>query len=267
MNYYKRHLGDFARDCPNLSQGAVGAYTLLLDFYYANERPLPLERDQLVRIARCFTAAERKALDDALSLFDREDDGYHSRRADEEIAAYHAKAEANRENGQKGGRPKGQKAPKGNPQKTQTVSVLEPTNNLSQNPESNSHLEASKPSAYSSTTVDPEPPADDPEDPIPPCPHAEIIALYHSMLPSNPRIKVWDAARQARLRTRWREDPKRQCLDYWQRYFAHVAASPFLTGRVSTGERKPFTPGLEWLVKAENFAKVIEGRYHDRSQT
>lgn len=98
---------------------------------------------------------------------------------------------------------------------------------------------------------------------IPDCPHDEIIALYHEALPANPRIRQWTESRQESLRTRWREDEKRQSLDYWRRFFKHVAASPFLTGqRTGRGER-PFLPGLEWLVKAENFAKVIEGRYHD----
>lgn len=96
------------------------------------------------------------------------------------------------------------------------------------------------------------------------CPHNEIIALYHELLPANPRIKVWDGARADALRARWREDPKRQSLDYWRRYFAHVAASPFLTGKVDGQGGRPFLPGLDWLVKASNFAKVIEGRYHDR---
>lgn len=99
---------------------------------------------------------------------------------------------------------------------------------------------------------------------LPQCPHNEIIALYHEILPANPRIKVWDGARADHLRARWREDPKRQDLDYWRRYFSHVAASPFLTGKVDGQGGRPFLPGLDWLVKASNFAKVIEGRYHDR---
>ena len=99
---------------------------------------------------------------------------------------------------------------------------------------------------------------------LPQCPHSDIIALYHELLPANPRIKVWDGARAEALRARWREDPKRQNLDYWRRYFAHVSASPFLTGKVEGQGGRPFLPGLDWLVKASNFAKVIEGRYHDR---
>ena len=97
------------------------------------------------------------------------------------------------------------------------------------------------------------------------CPHSDIIALYHELLPANPRIKVWGGARADSLRSRWREDPKRQNLDYWRRYFAHVSASPFLTGKVEGQGGRPFLPGLDWLVKASNFAKVIEGRYHERA--
>jgi len=97
-----------------------------------------------------------------------------------------------------------------------------------------------------------------------PCPHQEIIELYHANLPANPRIKVWDGTRSEALRTRWREDTKRQSLDYWTRFFRHCAASKFLTGQVEGHNGRPFTPGLDWLVKASNFAKIIEGRYHDK---
>lgn len=98
---------------------------------------------------------------------------------------------------------------------------------------------------------------------VPKCPHDEIIALYHEMLPANPGIKIWDGARANSLRARWREEPKRQSLDYWRRFFAKVAASAFLTGRAE-GQRGAFLPGLDWMVKAGNFAKIIEGRYDDR---
>ena len=85
-------------------------------------------------------------------------------------------------------------------------------------------------------------------------------------MPANPRIKAWTGTRQSNLRTRWREDSKRQSLDYWRRLFSHVAASPFLTGRVQGQGGRPFHAGLDWLVKPDNFAKVIEGRYHDKGE-
>lgn len=99
----------------------------------------------------------------------------------------------------------------------------------------------------------------------PPCPHQEIVELYHELLPANPRVKVWSDERQANLRARWREDEKRQSLDYWRRFLTHVAASEFLTGRATAPGKRPFFAGLDWLVLPSNFIKVIEGKYHDRA--
>lgn len=98
----------------------------------------------------------------------------------------------------------------------------------------------------------------------PQCPHQEIIALYHELLPANPSIRDWTPARAEHLRVRWNEDPKRQTLDWWRRFFAYIGESAFLTGRATAKDRKPFAPGLDWIVKAENFAKIREGRFHDQ---
>lgn len=97
----------------------------------------------------------------------------------------------------------------------------------------------------------------------PSCPHQEILAAYHELLPANPSIRDWTPARAAHLRARWAEDQKRQTLDWWRRFFAYIADSAFLTGRSTGKTGKPFTPGLDWIVKAENFAKIREGRFHD----
>lgn len=97
----------------------------------------------------------------------------------------------------------------------------------------------------------------------PPCPHQEIIALYHEALPACTAVREWTPARQALLRSRWAENEKRQTLDWWRRFFGYVAESEFLTGRGSCGpDRDPFVADLEWLVRPKNFVKVIEGKYH-----
>lgn len=107
--------------------------------------------------------------------------------------------------------------------------------------------------------MSPEPKAGRPD-----CPHQAIIALYHELLPMCPGIRDWTPARQQALRARWNEDPKRQNLDYWRKFFAYVADSEFLTGRARTADgRKPFFASLDWIVKAENFTKIREGRYHN----
>ena len=49
-------------------------------------------------------------------------------------------------------------------------------------------------------------------------------------------------------------------LDFFARFFGYVGRSDFLTGR----DGKWTGCDLPWLVKAENFAKVLEGKYENR---
>jgi len=93
----------------------------------------------------------------------------------------------------------------------------------------------------------------------PECPHQEIIALYHEILPECPQVRDWTPARQQQLRTRWNEDPRRQNLDYWREFFKYVKRCGFLVGR-GDGER-PFIADLEWMTKSKNFTKIREGKY------
>ena len=44
MNYYERHLGDYAKDAGHLSMLEHGAYSLLLDRYYTTEQPIPADQ-------------------------------------------------------------------------------------------------------------------------------------------------------------------------------------------------------------------------------
>jgi len=98
----------------------------------------------------------------------------------------------------------------------------------------------------------------------PPCPQTDILALYHELLPELRRHKVWAGKRESQLRARWREDPKRQSLDYWRRFFGYVRKSRFLMGLAEpmTPGGAPFQADLEFLTKADKFANVIEGKYH-----
>lgn len=97
----------------------------------------------------------------------------------------------------------------------------------------------------------------------PDCPHQAIVDLYHETLPTLTRHVVWNESRRKNLQARWRESAKRQTLDWWKTFFAHVAASDFLMGRTQARDgRPPFQADLEWLTKPGNFAKVVEGKYH-----
>lgn len=128
MNYYQHHIGDYMRDTAHLTAVEDGIYRRLIDWYYANESPLPLDTKKICRLIRARDKNEITAVQTIIDeFFDKQDDGYHQARCDREIADYNVKAETNRVNGKKGGRPKKQSAsvsesePNQNPQKTQSV--------------------------------------------------------------------------------------------------------------------------------------------------
>lgn len=105
MNYYERHLGDYARDAAHLSMLEHGAYTLLLDRYYTTESGIPAV--QAYRVARARSREEKQAVDAVLAEFFTNDCGVWTKgRVQEEIIKAQAKIKAAQENGKKGGRPK-----------------------------------------------------------------------------------------------------------------------------------------------------------------
>ncbi len=102
MNYYEHHIGDFLKKTAHLSAIEDGIYRRLLDRYYTIEAPLPADLRECCKLARANSKSERDAVKAMLGeFFSLEDDGYHQRRADEEIAKYLAKTperDARREN-------------------------------------------------------------------------------------------------------------------------------------------------------------------------
>lgn len=159
MNYYNRHIGDYMIDTAHLSMLEDGAYNRMLDRYYTAEQPLTSDESALFRILRARTDEEKDAVRAVLAdFFTLTDAGWKHKRCTIEIDAYQAKAEANRANGVKGGRPKkDQEEPTKNPEITQVVSEqitqAEPKLTLTKNQEpiTNNHKPVSKkPSATAS---------------------------------------------------------------------------------------------------------------------
>jgi hypothetical protein len=107
-------------------------------------------------------------------------------------------------------------------------------------------------------------------DAVPPCPIAEIINLYHETLPTLPQNRVRNEMRDGNIRARWKQfydsgdfKDRGGGLDCFRWYFTEkVKPSEFLTGQTEgRNGRKPFIADLEWLMRPQNFAKVIEGKY------
>lgn len=96
------------------------------------------------------------------------------------------------------------------------------------------------------------------------CPQKEIVDLWHLVLPTLPKIREWDETRQALLRSRWREKPERQILQWWEDFFRYFEKCPFLIGDVEPAPgRKRFQATLPWVLKKANFLKIIEGYYEE----
>jgi len=125
MHYYPFNIGDFHLHTSHLTLEEEAVYRRLLDFYYDTETPIPKETQPVIRRLRLgsFKAQFDQILDEFFSL---EDDGWHNFRCDDEIAAYHAKADTARVNGQKGGRPRKHAASKTQPVNSANPDVTQP---------------------------------------------------------------------------------------------------------------------------------------------
>ena len=106
VNFYKRHLGDYAKDAGHLSMLEHGAYSLLLDRYYTTEKPIPC-RAEAYRVCRARSSQEKAAVDAVLAeFFVTDGEAFLNRRAEEEIARALHQRTVNQEIGKRGGRPK-----------------------------------------------------------------------------------------------------------------------------------------------------------------
>lgn len=153
MNFYKRHLGDYAKDTPHLSMIEHGAYGLLLDYCYATERGLPSDLEACYRICRAISKQEQAAVRSIVEQFFpvAEDELRHNKRCDQELAKAGLQREINRETGKRGGRPKKTESvseeitESDTEKKTESVSETEPNRNPSQTPDSRLQRKPSPP--------------------------------------------------------------------------------------------------------------------------
>jgi len=113
MRHFAHHIGDYAAATAHLSFIEDAAYHRLLRRYYQDEKPLPADLAATQRLVGARSRDEREAVKNVLEeFFTLGADGWHQVRADKEIDVYHAKADAARENGTKGGRPANRKRTK-----------------------------------------------------------------------------------------------------------------------------------------------------------
>ena len=106
MYHYQKNIGDYRSATMHLSLVEHGVYNQLLDWYYLDEQPLPLDNRTLFRRLSAKSETEQQAVLDVLSeMFSSTDKGWIHRRVEREIAQYKAKADQARSAGKLGGRP------------------------------------------------------------------------------------------------------------------------------------------------------------------
>lgn len=110
------------------------------------------------------------------------------------------------------------------------------------------------------------------ESKIPTCPQEKILILWNKHLPHLTQPRSWEGARQQSLKQRWIQASKPSSysdgykslddgLGWWNDFFQYIATGTKLAqGFESQG--RVWTPTLEWILKLENFQKIIDGKYN-----
>jgi uncharacterized protein YdaU (DUF1376 family) len=257
VHYYKKNIGDYAKKAGRLTMLQHGAYTLLLDSCYDRERFPTLQ--EAIEWAWASTEAEVEAVKFVLSrFFTLDKDGcYVQDRILQELLEYHAKSDTNkriaieRETKRKEKSTNRGQSVNEPPPNQEPITINQEPINLGTNVPSPPKAERKK---------------------LPGCAHQKVLDLYHQHLPTLRRVEVWNDARQAMLRSRWREVAaemaeekevdEEQVLTWWEEFFQHISRSKFLTGKVSGKDGRAFAADLEWIVRPTNFVKIVEGKYH-----
>jgi uncharacterized protein YdaU (DUF1376 family) len=89
VNWFEKHLGDWAKKTGHLSMLEEGAYNRMVDWCYAHEKPLPLPEKDVLKCARVRSPAEKAATLRVLhEFFVLMEDGWHQTRVDRRIAEF-----------------------------------------------------------------------------------------------------------------------------------------------------------------------------------
>lgn len=278
MNYYERHIGDYLKDTAHLSLLEHGIYSRLLDIYYSREAALPV--DQVMRLLGARSDEEKSAARDVLNeFFVLDGDVYRHNRCDRELEKYQDKArKASASAAARWGKPAAQCDVDANAMRTHSERNAEAMLPVTSNQTPVRERVATQLPALRAEDRPPSSVSEikKPKALVPDCPHADILALWAEVLPALPQHlpSQWRGTREQHLKARWRECAvekgwvsQTEGLEFFRRLFGYVGQSQFLSGRARSANpsRPAFQAELEWLVAPANWAKTIEGKYHQEA--
>jgi uncharacterized protein YdaU (DUF1376 family) len=256
MHYYQFNIGDYQSHTAHLSEIEDLAYRRLLDWYYLHESPIPDDIPEIARQIRMRPHTESIAIV-LREFFELTKKGWSSIRANREIAKTgekSAKASAS-------AKARWNKDVDANALPTQSESnATHNTRHITHDTEHKTQIKDID--AHASLSAEN----------LPTCPHQEILILYKKHLPHLTQPRVWEGSRQTNLRQRWRQAAKPSNyspegyktleggLAWWDSFFGYIANDSTLAQGFKTKDRT-WHPDLEWIIKATNFAKIIDGKY------
>lgn len=255
MNYYRRHVGDYAKKAGHLSVLEHGVYTLLMDAYYDREQPPT--KAEAIRQSKARTPEILQALDAVLSDFFILTNGvYVQPRIEEEFEKAAEYARIQRENGKKGGRPR---KPRRKPNESDGLlrdNPNESQKNLNESQSTNPliHKEDSMPDGIGGPPV-----GDPPESRHEAIPMQAILGLYNATMTRLPKARELTPKRRTLIRSAWQASPKRRSVAFWENFFLECEDNDFLngTGPYRNGHEN-WRPDFDYLVKAETVTRVFE---------
>jgi hypothetical protein len=109
---------------------------------------------------------------------------------------------------------------------------------------------------------------------VPSCDYEEVVKVYAECLAQLPQVAVMTDTRKSHINARWRDVCAAEkldtaaALDYFRKFFVYAGKSAFLTGSGPPRRdvERVWRADLDWLMNPQNFAKVIEGRYHQKAK-
>ena len=286
---------DYLRDTQHLSCVEHGVYLLLLMHCWNSNGPVPADEVKTASICKARSEPELAAMRLILrEFFTPLADGWHNKRMDKIIEEDTRLRNVFSESGKRGGRPKTtkkgtlSKPQKGTLSKPEKGTLFEAKKTPKRVPFYKRKKQGSSQSISSVLDISTAAqrgvqgglrsvdnfslaktePADavfgESEKMLSPSarvPYEKILNLYHETLPELPKCVKLTQARRAQIGARWKGKDAED-LDDWKTFFGIVRKSKFLMGLAAgSNGRKAFRATLDWLVKEENFIRVLEGRY------
>ena len=255
MYHYQFNIGDYRKDTSHLSLLEHGIYRMLIDSYYACEGILEADDAKIMRSHCIRTSDEEAAYRNVIADFFTLDDGLYRHSGCDKVmeriygksakAKESAKARWDKRNATKMRNACGDDANAqymdANALELNAIDMLPVT----RNPEP---VTQDKPTDTCVSVIGAKA--------SPPCPHLEIIAAYNRILPELQAVipERWAGARADALKSRWRESPKHQRVEFWERFFSELRRWPFYMGE----NDRAWKADLGWIVKRTNFDKLIE---------